>query len=217
MNHLQLFNNIVKKKSFLCVGLDTEIEKLPPSLLNCDNPVLEFNRRIIDATHKYAVAFKPNVAFYEYTGAQGWITLQETVKYLRENYPDIFIIADAKRGDIGNTSKMYAKAFFENMDCDAVTVAPYMGEDSVKPFLSYSQKWVILLATSLGGAGVIIGTFMFALGVISPADIGANAVRVAMADSFWWLLGFLVLAGLGFAAQVKNTATFEVEPYENRI
>jgi len=153
MNHLQLFNNIVKKKSFLCVGLDTEIEKLPPSLLNCDNPVLEFNRRIIDATHKYAVAFKPNVAFYEYMGAQGWITLQETVKYVRENYPDIFIIADAKRGDIGNTSKMYAKAFFENMDCDAVTVAPYMGEDSIKPFLSYSQKWVILLAlTSNRGA-----------------------------------------------------------------
>jgi len=153
MNHLQLFNNIVKKKSFLCVGLDTEIEKLPPSLLNHDNPVLEFNRRIIDATHSFAVAFKPNVAFYEYSGAQGWITLQETVKYVRENYPDIFIIADAKRGDIGNTSKMYAKAFFENMDCDAVTVAPYMGEDSVKPFLSYSQKWVILLAlTSNKGA-----------------------------------------------------------------
>ena len=116
MNHLQLFNNIVKKKSFLCVGLDTEIEKLPPSLLNHDNPVLEFNRRIIDATHSFAVAFKPNVAFYEYSGAQGWITLQETVKYIRNNYPDIFIIADAKRGDIGNTSKMYAKAFFENMD-----------------------------------------------------------------------------------------------------
>jgi len=153
MNHLQLFNNIVKKKSFLCVGLDTEIEKLPPSLLNHDNPVLEFNRRIIDATHSFAVAFKPNVAFYEYSGAQGWITLQETVKYIRKNYPDIFIIADAKRGDIGNTSKMYAKAFFENMDCDAVTVAPYMGEDSIKPFLSYSQKWVILLAlTSNKGA-----------------------------------------------------------------
>lgn len=153
MTHLQLFNNIVKKKSFLCVGLDTEIEKLPPSLLNYENPVLEFNRRIIDATHSYAVAFKPNVAFYEYSGGNGWITLQETIKYIRKNYPDIFIIADAKRGDIGNTSKMYAKAFFENMDCDAVTVAPYMGEDSVKPFLSYSQKWVILLAlTSNRGA-----------------------------------------------------------------
>ncbi len=153
MTHLQLFNNIVKKKSFLCVGLDTEIEKLPPSLLNYENPVLEFNRRIIDATHSYAVAFKPNVAFYEYSGGNGWITLEETIKYIRKNYPDIFIIADAKRGDIGNTSKMYAKAFFENMDCDAVTVAPYMGEDSVKPFLSYSQKWVILLAlTSNRGA-----------------------------------------------------------------
>jgi orotidine-5'-phosphate decarboxylase len=153
MNHLQLFNNIIKKRSFLCVGLDTEIEKLPASILNSENPVLEFNKRIIDATHKYAVACKPNVAFYEYSGVKGWITLQETVKYIRKNYPDIFIIADAKRGDIGNTSKMYAKAFFENMDCDAVTVAPYMGEDSVTPFLSYSQKWAILLAlTSNKGA-----------------------------------------------------------------
>lgn len=153
MNHLQLFNNIVKKKSFLCVGLDTEAEKLPPSLLNSDNPVLEFNKRIIDATHSCAVAFKPNVAFYEYSGAEGWTTLKETVKYIRQNHPEILIIADAKRGDIGNTSKMYARAFFENMDCDAVTVAPYMGEDSVKPFLSYDQKWAILLAlTSNRGA-----------------------------------------------------------------
>lgn len=153
MNHLQLFNNIVKKRSFLCVGLDTETDKLPPSLQKYDNPVLEFNKRIIDSTHNYAIAFKPNVAFYEHSGEKGWITLQETVRYIRKNYPDIFIIADAKRGDIGNTSRMYARAFFENMDCDAITVAPYMGEDSVTPFLSYSHKWVILLAlTSNKGA-----------------------------------------------------------------
>lgn len=153
MDHLQLFKNIVSKKSFLCVGLDTEFSKLPSSVLNAENPVFEFNKRIVDATHRYAVAYKPNVAFYEYAGVQGWLALQETVKYIRNNFPDIFIIADAKRGDIGNTSKMYAKAFFENMDCDAVTVAPYMGEDSIMPFLSYSDKWVILLAlTSNKGA-----------------------------------------------------------------
>lgn len=153
MNHSRLFINIQKKRSFLCVGLDTEYDKLPASVLGSENPVLEFNRRIIDATHKYAVAYKPNVAFYESFGEKGWHTLTETVKYLRINYPDIFIIADAKRGDIGNTSKMYAKAFFENMDCDAVTVAPYMGEDSVSPFLLYQNKWVILLAlTSNKGA-----------------------------------------------------------------
>ncbi len=153
MDHSQLYSNIVRKKSFLCIGLDTEYGKLPASVLGTENPVLEFNRRIIDATHEYAVAYKPNVAFYESAGAEGWLALQETVKYIRENYPDIFVIADAKRGDIGNTSKMYARAFFGLMDCDAVTVAPYMGEDSVTPFLSYSGKWIIVLAlTSNRGA-----------------------------------------------------------------
>ena len=153
MNQLQLFSNIVQKRSFLCVGLDSEIEKIPSFLLKEKDPVFEFNKRIIDATHKYAVAYKPNVAFYESSGAQGWLTLEATVKYIRKEYPDIFVIADAKRGDIGNTSKMYAKAFLENMPFDAVTVAPYMGEDSVTPFLSYNDKWVVLLAlTSNKGA-----------------------------------------------------------------
>lgn len=153
MNSSQLFGNIVKKRSFLCVGLDTEIEKLPAHLKGAKDPVLEFNRKIIDATHKYAVAYKPNVAFYESLGAEGWKTLEETVKYIRSNYPDLFIIADAKRGDIGNTSKMYARTFLENMPFDAVTVAPYMGFDSVTPFLSYEDKWVVLLAlTSNKGA-----------------------------------------------------------------
>ncbi len=153
MNHQQLFDNIVAKRSFLCVGLDPETGKLPPHLLGCDDPVFEFNKGIIDATHSYAVAYKPNVAFYECLGAAGWKALGSTLDYIRENYPDIFVIADAKRGDIGNTSKMYAKAFFENMSFDAVTVAPYMGEDSVTPFLSYPGKWVVLLAlTSNRGA-----------------------------------------------------------------
>jgi orotidine-5'-phosphate decarboxylase len=153
MNHLQLFKNIVQKRSFLCVGLDSEIEKIPSFLKKLKDPVFEFNKRIIDATQKYAVAYKPNVAFYESLGSDGWLSLEKTVKHVRKMYPEIFIIADAKRGDIGNTSKMYAKAFLENMPFDAVTVAPYMGEDSVSPFLSYSDKWVVLLAlTSNKGA-----------------------------------------------------------------
>lgn len=153
MNHLQLFENIKQKRSFLCVGLDSEKEKIPSFLLKEKDPVFEFNKRIIDATHKYAIAYKPNVAFYESSGSSGWLTLDDTVKYIKKKYPEIFVIADAKRGDIGNTSKMYAKAFLENMPFDAVTVAPYMGEDSVTPFLSYNEKWVVLLAlTSNKGA-----------------------------------------------------------------
>jgi orotidine-5'-phosphate decarboxylase len=153
MNQETLFANIVRKHSYLCIGLDPELEKIPTFLLNDKDPVFEFNRRIIDATHKYAVAYKPNVAFYECHGSNGWLTLEKTVNYIKTNYPDIFVIADAKRGDIGNTSKMYARAFLENMPFDAITVAPYMGEDSVKPFLSYTDKWVVLLAlTSNKGA-----------------------------------------------------------------
>jgi orotidine-5'-phosphate decarboxylase len=153
MNHLQLFDNIKQKRSFLCVGLDSEKEKIPSFLLKAKDPVFEFNKRIIDATHKYAIAYKPNVAFYESSGSAGWITLESTVRYIKKKHPEIFVIADAKRGDIGNTSKMYAKAFLEKMPFDAVTVAPFMGEDSVTPFLSYNDKWVVLLAlTSNKGA-----------------------------------------------------------------
>jgi orotidine-5'-phosphate decarboxylase len=153
MNHSQLFESIRKKRSFLCVGLDPEIDKIPAFLHKEKDPVFEFNRRIIDATHKYAVAYKPNVAFYECRGATGWNTLEKTVKYLKDKKPGVFVIADAKRGDIGNTSRMYAKSFLENMPFDAITVAPYMGEDSVTPFLSYKNKWVVLLAlTSNKGA-----------------------------------------------------------------
>jgi orotidine-5'-phosphate decarboxylase len=153
MNQSELFGQIRKKRSFLCVGLDTETDKIPNHLKSADDPVFEFNRMIIDSTSRYAVAYKPNSAFYECNGAEGWKSLEKTVKYIKENHPDIFVIADAKRGDIGNTSKMYARAFFGSMPFDAITVAPYMGEDSVTPFLSYEGKWVILLAlTSNKGA-----------------------------------------------------------------
>lgn len=153
MDHDGLFRAISVKRSFLCIGLDSDLEKIPPSLLKAKDPVLEFNKRIIDSTHSYAVAYKPNTAFYESMGPKGWHTLESTLDYIKTRYPGIFVIADAKRGDIGNTSKMYARAFFETMDFDAVTVAPYMGEDSVAPFLEYPGKWVILLAlTSNRGA-----------------------------------------------------------------
>lgn len=146
MTRKELIASIQRKRSFLCVGLDTDLKKVPAHLLQEKDPVLAFNKAIIDATAPYCVAYKPNLAFYESMGVKGWIAFEKTVAYLRENYPDQFIIADAKRGDIGNTSAMYARTFFEEMDLDAVTVAPYMGEDSVTPFLGYEGKWVILLA-----------------------------------------------------------------------
>jgi orotidine-5'-phosphate decarboxylase len=153
MTRKELFEQIKKKGSFLCVGLDTDTEKLPAHLLDEEDPVFEFNRQIIDSTHEHCVAYKLNTAFYEADGVSGWISLEKTASYLRIQYPNHFTIADAKRGDIGNTSAMYARAFFANMDFDSVTVAPYMGEDSVRPFLSHPDKWVILLAlTSNKGA-----------------------------------------------------------------
>jgi orotidine-5'-phosphate decarboxylase len=153
MNQQQLFKQIQKKRSFLCVGLDTDILKIPNHLLDTPDPIFSFNKKIIDATAEFSVAYKPNLAFYESLGSKGWESLEKTVHYVREKYPDLFLIADAKRGDIGNTSNLYARAFFEKMNFDAVTVAPYMGEDSVKPFMTYPDKWVILLAlTSNKGA-----------------------------------------------------------------
>lgn len=146
MKRAELVENIKRKGSFLCVGLDTDIKKIPSFLASQEDAIFKFNKAIIDATAPYCVAYKPNLAFYESLGVEGWIALEKTVKYLKENYPDQFIIADAKRGDIGNTSQLYARSFFEHLDVDAVTVAPYMGEDSVTPFLGYNGKWVILLA-----------------------------------------------------------------------
>jgi orotidine-5'-phosphate decarboxylase len=143
MTRQELFAQIQAKKSYLCVGLDTDLSKIPPHLLAFDDPIFEFNKQIIDATRDLCVAYKPNTAFYECQGVKGWRALEKTVEYIGNQH---FTIADAKRGDIGNTSKMYAQAFFETMNFDAVTVAPYMGEDSVKPFLDFKDKWTILLA-----------------------------------------------------------------------
>lgn len=146
MNRQELIEQIKSKKSFLCVGLDTDLKKVPQHLLSEEDPIFAFNKAIIDATAPYCVSYKPNLAFYEAFGVKGMISFEKTIKYLQENYPDHFIIADAKRGDIGNTSSMYARTFFEEYGIDSITVAPYMGEDSVSPFLTYENKWVILLA-----------------------------------------------------------------------
>mgnify|MGYP003656147822 CR=1 FL=1 len=148
-----LVDQIHKKKSFLCIGLDTDLEKIPSFLLGDEDPIFSFNKAIIDATHDLCVAYKPNIAFYEAYGVQGWSSLRKTIEYLNTNYPDIFTIADAKRGDIGNTSTRYAKAFFEDLNFDSITIAPYMGRDSVEPFLEFKDKHTILLAlTSNEGA-----------------------------------------------------------------
>ena len=180
MTKQELFENIQRKKSFLCVGLDTDVNKIPEHLFNeSDDAIYEFNKAIIDATADLCVAYKPNLAFYESLGLQGWEVLERTVDYIRENYPDQFIIADAKRGDIGNTSAMYARTFFGNMDFDSVTVAPYMGEDSVTPFLTYENKWVTLLAlTSNKGAY----DFQF----MKDAETGERLFEKVLKTSLTW-------------------------------
>lgn len=153
MKLANLVNQIRKKQSFLCIGLDTDLEKIPPHLLKEEDPIFSFNKAIIDATHKFCVAYKPNIAFYEAYGIEGWKSLEKTITYLNTNYPEQFTIADAKRGDIGNTSTRYAKAFFEQLNFDSITIAPYMGRDSVEPFLAFKDKHTILLAlTSNKGA-----------------------------------------------------------------
>jgi len=148
MNAKNLKKEIKEKRTLLCVGLDTDIDSIPEHLKSFEDPVFEFNKQIVDATHKYAIAFKANTAFYEAGSVKGWASLIKTANYIKENYPNILTIADAKRGDIGNTSKMYAKAFFEEMNFDAITITPYMGKDTAEPFLEYKDKWVILLALS---------------------------------------------------------------------
>jgi orotidine-5'-phosphate decarboxylase len=153
MKTKELIDQIKIKKSFLCVGLDVDLDKIPPHLLALEDPIFEFNKAIIDTTHDLAVAYKPNTAFFEAYGIKGWLSLQKTINYINEKHPEIFTIADAKRGDIGNTSSMYAKAFFEDLNFDSVTVAPYMGKDSVEPFLAFENKHTIMLAlTSNEGA-----------------------------------------------------------------
>ena len=153
MNKQQLIEQIKSKKSFLCIGLDVDLDKIPQHLLELEDPIFEFNKQIIDATHHLAVAYKPNTAFYEAYGIEGWKSLEKTINYINKNYPEIFTIADAKRGDIGNTSSRYAKAFFDDLNFDSMTVAPYMGSDSVEPFLAFADKFTILLAltSNVGG------------------------------------------------------------------
>lgn len=153
MNRAELVSQIREKKSMLCVGLDTDLDRIPKHLLDLEDPIFEFNKAIVDATADYCVAYKPNTAFYEAYGVEGWMSFEKTVRYIKENYPKHFIIADAKRGDIGNTAARYAKAFLETLACDAITVAPYMGKDSVVPFSGIEGKWVIVLGlTSNPGA-----------------------------------------------------------------
>ena len=153
MKTTDLIAQIKKKQSFLCIGLDTDLQKIPKHLLEEDDPIFAFNKAIIDATHEYSVAYKPNIAFYEAYGLDGWKSLERTIDYLNRHYPELFTIADAKRGDIGNTSSRYARAFFETLNFDSITIAPYMGRDSVEPFLSFKDKHTILLAlTSNEGA-----------------------------------------------------------------
>jgi len=180
MTKQELFENIQRKKSFLCVGLDTDVNKIPEHLFDeSDDPIFTFNKAIIDATADLCVAYKPNLAFYESLGLEGWEILERTVEYIRANYPDQFIIADAKRGDIGNTSAMYARTFFGNLEFDSVTVAPYMGEDSVTPFLTYEGKWVTLLAlTSNKGA--------FDFQFMKDAETGERLFEKVLRTSLSW-------------------------------
>lgn len=154
MNKQELIAQIQEKKSFLCIGLDVDLNKIPTHLLREEDPIFAFNKQIIDATHHLAVAYKPNTAFYEAYGIKGWKALEKTISYINHNYPKIFTIADAKRGDIGNTSTMYAKAFFEDLNFNAVTVAPYMGRDSIEPFLDFKNKTTILLALTSNDGGL---------------------------------------------------------------
>lgn len=164
MNYKELFANIKKKESYLCIGLDTDYSLIPEHIRTMPEPLFEFNKAIIDETYKYAVAYKPNLAFYEALGASGWSQLEKTVKYLREKDSSLFLIADAKRGDIGNTAKLYAKAFFENSDFDAVTLSPYMGRDSIDPFLAYKDKWAVILALTSNASADDFETNIFESG-----------------------------------------------------
>ncbi|MFA7115748.1 MAG: orotidine-5'-phosphate decarboxylase [Bacteroidales bacterium] len=173
MTYDTLYEQIKIKKTCLCVGLDTDLSKIPVHIAAMPHPIFEFNRRIIEATAPYCVAYKLNTAFYEAEGVEGWEDLEKTVKYIKEKYPEIFIIADAKRGDIGNTAVQYAKAFFTKMDFDAVTLSPYMGFDTIKPFLKYKDKWVIILALTSNKSADQFETLQT---IIGNAGSSANAL-----------------------------------------
>lgn len=186
MTRLELFEQIKKKNSYLCVGLDTDTTKIPKHLLSTSDPVFEFNKKIIDATHEFCVAYKPNTAFYEALGPGGWETLQKTLDYIPKN---CFTIADAKRGDIGNTSSLYAKAFFQQMNFDSITVAPYMGEDSVKPFLEFPNKWVILLIHTSNPGSVDFQQLETRDGKYVFEEVIFASQRWATADQMMYVVG----------------------------
>jgi orotidine-5'-phosphate decarboxylase len=186
MNRAQLFEQIKKKGSYLCVGLDTDIEKIPSHLLKAEDPIFEFNKQIIDATHEYCIAYKPNTAFYEALGSKGWDSLKRTLDYIPK---ECFTIADAKRGDIGNTSTQYARAFFKQMDFDAITVAPYMGEDSVKPFLEFSDKWVILLVHTSNSGSVDFQQLETRHGKFLYEEVIFASQRWTTADNMMYVVG----------------------------
>jgi len=186
VNRLDLFEQIKKKKSYLCVGLDTDIEKIPSHLLKSEDPVFEFNRQIIDATKDFSVAYKPNIAFYEALGPQGWESLRKTLDYIPK---ECFTIADAKRGDIGNTSSLYARAFFQQMNFDSITVAPYMGEDSVKPFLEFPDKWVILLVHTSNPGSVDFQQLETRDGKYVYEEVIFASQRWATADQMMYVVG----------------------------
>ena len=185
----ELFARITEKQSFLCVGLDTDLKKIPQHLLAAEDPAFEFNKAIIDATAPYTVAYKPNAAFYEALGTDGWNTLFKTVDYIRKNYPEIFIIADAKRGDIGNTSKMYAQAFFEKMDVDGVTLAPYMGKDTVAPFLEYDNRWAVILALTSNGSAADFELSKLEDGLFVFEQVLEKAASWGNADNTMFVVG----------------------------
>ena len=176
MTTQDLIDQIHQKQSFLCIGLDTDLEKIPAFLLEEEDPIFSFNKAIIDATHEYCVSYKPNIAFYEAYGIKGWEALKKTIDYLNQNYPEVFTIADAKRGDIGNTSSRYAKAFFEDLNFDSITIAPYMGKDSVEPFLEFTDKHTILLALTSNE-----GAFDFQTKKIEGKELYKEVLQVASA------------------------------------
>jgi orotidine-5'-phosphate decarboxylase len=189
MTKQTLIEQIQKKQSFLCIGLDVDLEKIPKYLLDLDDPIFEFNKQIIDATHHLAVAYKPNTAFYEAYGIKGWVSLEKTITYINQNYPEIFTIADAKRGDIGNTSTRYAKAFFEDLNFDSVTVAPYMGKDSVEPFLAFADKFTILLALTSNIGGLDFQTIENKNGVTLYENVLQKSLTWKNSDQLMYVIG----------------------------
>ncbi|WP_300829463.1 orotidine-5'-phosphate decarboxylase [uncultured Rikenella sp.] len=189
MTSQQLFRQIRAKESFLCVGLDTDLKKVPQHLLGDEDPIFAFNKAVIDATAPYCVSYKPNLAFYEAAGVKGWNALVKTVRYLRERYPEQFLIADAKRGDIGNTSQMYARVFFQEMDFDAVTLSPYMGSDTAEPFYAYLGKWAVLLALTSNPSAQDFETLALAGGEMLYERVLRNSMSWGTEDNTMYVVG----------------------------